>query len=509
MFVFATLVQILNLFESSNAQSISATVTIDPATPSIARVEGKFWWGQSMVTQELVRPTPNPDRQRNFSFLSDYAGIPNLGDRVSDVSLKKADGSLVKFRRLMAGEYLAEDDFDEWSYSINLAPLKDPRAAAHISWLTAEGGVLFFNDLLPLAWISSVVVKKGTVVITEFHRWNPPPPISNMLWQISTSSQRKYDGLVAYYGLEHRIKRIISGTTELNTTELNIGIDGKWKFSDETAAKITLQIFEDYQRVFGLFLSRHIDINLKPFPLKVDVGTYEADTRGNHITIISSDMAFESESVQRLHEQLRHEIFHLWIPNGVDLTGNYDWFYEGFALYQSLKTGVALNQIRFDDYLDTLSRAYDVNKSQKQKLSLIDASKNRWVGDNNTLIYARGMLVAFLCDLALLERSKGKRSVSNLLRQLYDEHQPPNDEMDGNTAVLALLRSHRELATIIDRNITGSESIEWSALLKDAGLEAELKDQITKLKVTAKPSRRQKDLLDKLGYNNWRKLASK
>jgi len=117
------------------------------------------------------------------------------------------------------------------------------------------------------------------------------------------------------------------------------------------------------------------------------------------------------------------------------------------------------------------------------------------------------MLVAFLCDLALLDKSKGKRSVADLLRELYASHRPPNASQDGNAAVLALLRSHNELIPIIDRNITGPESIDWAALLKAAGLEAEVRDQLTNLKVTAKPSSRQKELLDKLGYNSWRKLS--
>jgi len=50
-----------------------------------------------------------------------------------------------------------------------------------------------------------------------------------------------------------------------------------------------------------------------------------------------------------------------------------------------------------------------------QRMSLIEASKNRW-GGANTQVYARGMLVAFLCDLALLETSKGKISTDDLVR---------------------------------------------------------------------------------------------
>jgi predicted metalloprotease with PDZ domain len=289
---------------------------------------------------------------------------------------------------------------------------------------------------------------------------------------------------------------------------LKLNISDDWLFSDEEAGAMAASIFGEYERVLGSSPSGEFVISIRKFPIPVNVGNWEADTRGRSITLVSSDMPFKSQSLQRLHEQMRHEIFHFWIPNGVNLSGNYDWFYEGFALYQSLKVGVAVNRIRFDDFLDTLSRAYNIDTMQSKKISLIDASKNRWSGAN-TQIYARGMLVAFLCDLALLDKSKGKRSTTDLLRNLYERHRPPNAAQDGNAAILALLRSYSELIHVIDRNITGSESIDWAVLLKAAGLEAELKDQLTNLKVTAKPSGRQKELLDKLGYNSWRKLSMK
>src|SRR5207245_2243287 len=114
------------------------------------------------------------------------------------------------------------------------------------------------------------------------------------------------------------------------------------------------------------------------FPRTSGPGSWEADTRGSSVTIISSDTPFKSQSLQQLHEQLRHEIFHLWIPNGVNLSGNYDWFYEGFALYQALKSGITMNRIRFEDFLDTISRAYNIDNAAEHKLSLVEASRNRW-----------------------------------------------------------------------------------------------------------------------------------
>ena len=317
----------------------------------------------------------------------------------------------------------------------------------------------------------------------------------------NTFEYKNKESAVLFLSPNSRVKNVFSGKANLT-----LSISGDWKFTDEAASKMVMDIFTRYEQLFGALPSDNVKINIQRFPIPVAVGNYEADTRGKNITIISSDMPFESQSLQRLHEQLRHEIFHLWIPNGVNLSGNYDWFYEGFALYQSLKTGVAVNRIRFDDFLDTLSRAYDIDSMQAKKLSLVDASKNRWNG-SNTQVYARGMLVAFLCDLALLEKSKGKTSVPGLLREIYERHRPPNPSQDGNTAIIAILREHRELNPIVDRYILGAEPIEWSAFIKSAGIEADVKDQLTKLQVTAKPSGRQKDLLDKLGYYNWRKLS--
>jgi len=481
LLIFAAFVQILQFFTKTDAQDIEAMIKIAANSGTLANVEGRF-------VKEHVG--------KNMPFALDSAGISGLGERISDVRFAR-DGKTIAFRQIVAGEYLAESDFLAWSYKVDLTSNKKWSAAAHLSWLAKDGGVIMLDDLLP-----------------QFGNWRGSLKLTFDLplgWKILTTERRVAPGLfeidniqkaIFYIGSDRREKDLSSGNVLLK-----LNMSGDWLFSDEEAAAMAMSIFKEYERLFGMAPATELQIGISKFQNPVSVGNWEAETRGRNVTIVSSDMPFKSQSLQRLHEQLRHEIFHYWIPNGVSLSGNYDWFYEGFALYQSLKLGVAVNRIRFDDMLDTLSRAYDIDRLQSRKLSLIDASKNRWAGAN-TQIYARGMLVAFLCDLALLDQSKGKRSVTALLRELYEHHRPPNASQDGNAAVLALLRSHVELIPLIDRNITGPESIDWANLLKTAGLEAEVKDHLTKLKVTAKPTSRQKDLLDKLGYNSWRKLSA-
>src|SRR5258706_1751983 len=477
LLILAASGQILQFFTNASAQDISATIKIDPNTPNAVYVDGK-------ILHEV-----NLSIFYNFDFLLEYGDVRGLGERFSGVNVSDSSGKSLAIQKIAPGVFNAEKYPWRWSYNVDLTPLKNPAAMAHVSSISGKRGILMPDDLLPN--------ERGLAAMLKI---NVPPG-----WNIFSTEPETAPGefnianiekAVFYIGQDWRTKDLAS-----NGASIKLAFDGDWVFGDDEAETLVSEVFENYVKTFGSSPKKKYQIGLIKLPSATSLGTWEGDTRGSTITIASSDMPFKSQSLQRLHEQLRHEIFHFWIPNGVNLSGNYDWFYEGFALYQSLKLGVSVNRIRFDDFLDTLSRAYDIDRFQSQKISLIDASKKRWLGAN-AQIYARGMLVAFLCDLALLDKSKGKRSAEDLLRELYERHRPPNASQDGDAAVMALLRSHDELIPIIDRSITGSESIDWTALLKTSGLEAEIKDQLTKLKVTAKPSARQRDLLDKLGYNN-------
>ncbi|MBK9152662.1 MAG: hypothetical protein IPM25_00255 [Chloracidobacterium sp.] len=240
---------------------------------------------------------------------------------------------------------------------------------------------------------------------------------------------------------------------------------------------------------------------LFPFPQPgVGHGTWEAETRGSSVLIASAGMAFEYPAKQRLHEQLRHELFHLWIPNAVGLTGTYDWFYEGFAMYISLKTAVSLKRIRFDDMLDTLSRAYRIDRSATRRRSLVESSRERWAG-GETQVYARGLLAAFLSDLALMGGSGETRSAEGLLRGLFRKHAFSKETSNGNDAVIAAMSAEPALKKIVDGVILGSGPVDRGPSLAAAGLEFSSKDGEQRLAVSGRTTGRQRSMLRKLGYN--------
>ncbi len=472
---------VLYLSGSAQAQNVSASIRIDAGTAYSAHVAGRFL---------MQRTGPGA---RSLSFLLDHAGITGLGERISDVRLVARDGSAVGHRRLMAGEYLADADFTSWSYTIDLSPLKNRAAAAHISWVGAEDGIVMLYDLLPQ---SSGDDRIANITFEMPQGWSAAA--SERRTGANAFEIADTDDAVIYLG-KHRREKLI----KTNGAQLTLSLSGEWQYSDVEAVAMAESIFADYTKLFGSSPAGDVFIGINKFPVPMGTGQWEGVTRGRTVTIISSDMPFKNQSPQLLHEQLRHEMFHLWIPNGLNLSGRYDWFYEGFAEYRSLKAGVMANRIRFNDFLNTIARAYDIDRRQNRDTSLIDASKDRWSGAN-TNVYARGMLVAFLCDVAMLERSKGKRSVDDVLRELYKRHGRPAPIQDGNAAVLGVLRQYDELRPIIDRNITGAMGLEWVVSLRSAGLAANTAGRQTKLTAAARLTGRQKDLLKKLGYNNWR-----
>ncbi len=486
-FVLNLVVLVVVGVSNVGAQDLDATIKIDFRNGTTVQVEGSFNSSASV-----------PGR-RNLSFLTSVGGVGGLGDRVSQVQLFDSAGILVAFRKLAEGEYLSEGLFERWSYRLDLSPRSVRSASAHVSWSAETSGIIMLADILPLVGKAPTTARIRFADVGPSFLSEPVPIYSSSVKTKEGYEVSDVEDAVFYVGYYWERAITPKGFRHLI-------IAGSWNFEPSDLSAAAAEVHDFYQKLLGSNRLERPIVAISKFPKPIGFGHWEAETRGSNVTIISSDMPFRTQSLQRLHEQLRHELFHLWIPNGVNLTGNYDWFYEGFALYESLKLAVALNRIRFEDLLDTLSRAHTIDGAQSQRISLITASNTRFAG-SNTLVYSRGMLVAFLCDLALLEQSKGKRSVENVLAQLFEKHRKPAQAMDGNAAVLSLLRADPQVVHIVDRYVTGTDKMDWTENLARAGIEDNDAGPVTTLRVKEKLNGRQKALLDKLGYNSWRKLT--
>jgi hypothetical protein len=467
--ILAVLAAILQFFTNCVAQDTEIRIGIEGET---AKVAGSFSSGF------------RPQNLKNLSFVKSVTGAPDLAARIFNVELTGPDGGKVAYREFASGEFVAEAEFAGWSHSVDLTPAKNRAGAAHASWIGDGTGVLMLDDLVPQfgAEVSA------TLKLTLPDGWKAA---GGGFFEIPNIRNA-----VIFIGEDFRETRITVGKSSVNLV-----ISGAWHFTDAEAAEMIREVFGEYVKLFGSAPATSFQVAILKFPDAPTPGIWEAETRGRNVTIVSSDMPFRTRSLQRLHEQLRHELFHLWLPNGVGLSGDYAWFYEGFALYQSLKLAVALNRIRFEDFLDTLARAHAIDARQRPRISLIEASKRNVAADTQT--YARGILVAFLVDIELLKGSKGKRDISPLFGQIFERYRNAEPKPAANEAVLAAIGQRR----ITDAFVLGSEPIDWEKDLAEIGIESAKNGSTTTLSVSRKLNGRQKDLLDRLGYNNWRKLA--
>lgn len=461
------------------AQNLEINLSLDSQNLSEINISGKF---------------SQPSTEKNLLFLLSRADSDNLGARIFDVEIFDPNKQKISYRKIADGSFVAEKNFDSFSYRIDADIPANVLSTAHISWVAGDKGILRLEDLLPV-----FQTKYQTNLSIKF-------PAD---WKISTSEKSSKQNIYSIKNYENAVFVIGKNWSEQNFqilgANVNLILDDKLKLEKSIVQKITKDILIKYENYFGAIPQKNLNIVNFNFPKDVGFERWRAETFGGNILIMSAPTTFESQMKQRFQEQLRHELFHLWMPNDLALDGNYSWFYEGFAQYTALKIGVELNQISFGDFLNTLEQAYNLAARRSQPISLIEASKNRWLGENSS-VYAKGLAVAFLFDVALLRESNGKRDLIFLLRQIYEKHKKPNQAQDGNTAILKFSESYKELSPLIEDYVKGVKRLDFERYLNQTGIEILPDGANIKLRTKTKLSGREKDFLNKLGYNNWRKF---
>ena len=489
---FGVLGLTLQFFTFAAAQEMNVTLSIDEKRPFELRVSGMFKKERSANESHIL------------AFSESIAGVALPLSRISSATAKDRDATelqLVSTPRCC----IAMGKIETFSYNIDLSKINGIRSEAHASWHSNQFGILMLGDILPQDFLPSGRRRSANVSIELPNGW-----------RTFSSERRIEEHKYSVADIDNAVIFVGKNWTETSIGVLNrrftILMNGDHQFSQTEVADKVRAITTAYFSKYGELKGERYTIALFKPRSTTPFDTWEADTRGTTALIATVGKPFKSQSLQQLDEQLRHEIFHLWIPNGVNLSGNYDWFYEGFALYSSLKLAVESNTIRFEDMLDTLTRALAANDEQRPQIGLIQLSKSRFSGSESHL-YSKGLVFAFLCDLALNVASKGKKSTDTLVREIFERNQNDGVRSDGTNTVLTALLSNPELRPLVEQFVTPEELrsdkrlINATTLLENSGLELALNDGRKKLVVKQKLTSRQKAILDKLGYNSWRKLV--
>ena len=457
---------------ATSAQTLTAHIRVVSLAPPRISVEG------------------TSDRPATaWSFRTTYAGLLGLGARFEQLTLTDAQGANVPLRQLAPGEYEAGRPAQSFHYEVKLEPPGLDAAAAHVSWLTPERGILMPGDLLPLP------VARAKLQLTLPAGWQSialDEPAADGRYDIAQA-----ESSVLFVGRELRQQQARAGATAFTLASA-----GDWAFADEDAARLVQDILREHERATGTAPRERALVIVAPFPRQVSPQEWSAETRGGTVVMLVGREPAKTAALAQLSQPLAHELFHLWVPNGLALAGDYDWFFEGFTLYQAVRAGVRLGFLSFQNYLDNMALAFDQSRSASEGagLSLLEASQRRW-SDANAVVYRKGMLVAYLYDLTLRQKTSGKRSLDDVYRALFSRRRTETNE-DGNAVVCELLTRVTGDTTFVERYIKHDGVIDLTAAINPFGLEVAPGGARTHIVVAAELSRTQRDLLKQIGYND-------
>ena len=463
------------------AQSLSITAEVLPGTP------GRL----------LMQGSGSP--RQTWSFRDSYAGILGLGNRVRGFQLLDANGKQVGFRRIAPGQFISDAPATNFKYEIELAASSRAADAALTSWLGTERGLLMFGDLLPEVppapggGKSTISVRLALPLDWAAYTGDPAKPQAQ--FEIANP-----DRAVVIVG-----KKIRVSTREVMGKPFMLLTNGDWAFADGDALDVAKRVLQFHNGNVGQSPCDSVSLVLLPIPQATAANKWSAQTRGCTVTLLMGKVPSRISALSQLELALTHELFHLWVPNGLGLTGDYDWFYEGFTMYEAARAAVRLDLISFDQFLNAIADAYDGSSGRNtQDLSLIEASKQRWTAGSST-VYSKAMVVAFLYDLNLRLKAKGKRSLDDVYRTIVQNYiaKPSTGAPtpEANSAVVGALRLELSDQDFVNRLVLTRATIDLEKELAPFGLHVEKPAVRAHISANAQLTSRQRDLLKQLGYN--------
>ena len=421
---------------------------------------------------------------KSWSFLNSYGNSLNLGSRIHEFQARGVNGQIIPVRNVAPGEFRSDEAVNDVSFNVRLSAA-DTNEPAHVSWLTSQNGLLMFADLIPRDLDKSY--------LAEFSlpdRWD----LETAVYQDERHRFVIDDPMKAVFLIGRPLR------TALKTVEgmsLEFVASGNWPFKEDRAAKSAAWLLKKYFELTGFRLPKKSVVMIAPIPSANSGVQWTAETRGSTVILLFDSRAKFRNWIPQLEVIFTHELFHLWVPNSLRLEGDYDWFFEGFTLYQALLTAQESKLISFQEYLDTLSRVYASYRSAADDLSLIEASEQRWTRSTST-VYDKGMLVAFIYDLMLREESRGKSGLSEKYHQLFKEYSAK--EANGNEAIMSLLNSSSSSGDFLRTHVQNKKILNLEQSLARYGLMIDSNGSQTHLRVVENLNDAQFQLLKQLGY---------
>ena len=456
------------------AQTLQARISVTSVAPARISIEAEF-----------------PSARRVLSFRNAYGSVLGLGERIEMLEAIKASGERIAVQKLAPGEFQTSEEFTRFKFDVDVTEPARPAQMSHVSWLNREQGLLMLADLLPIPTKNSGNYSSAVIKVDVPPGWTVAANAKHEGAEFSTDDPENTVFLIG--------PSVHEKSQKLAATNLSLISSGEWPFSDKDAGKIAGKLIEEYTRLTRFDLKRNAVVMLIPLPGETGPESWNAETRGNDVVLVLGRNASRSRVLSRLGIVLSHEIFHLWVPNSLELQGDYDWFFEGFTLYQALRMDVHFGLISFNDYLETIARVYDsyLSDVNHDRLSLIEASERRWT-NSSSLVYEKGMLVAFIYDLSLRNLTNCRASLDDVYRELFGLS--ATGQGSANETIIRVLSKRPGLESFAKDYVESAGKIDLDSVISSFGIQVQRAGPgPTKLAVSRSLNKTERNLLRCIG----------
>ena len=270
-----------------------------------------------------------------------------------------------------------------------------------------------------------------------------------------------------------------------------VAIMGRFPVSEARFLNDLAKIVEETSRIFGDLPYDHYTFLILLQP-GIGGGTEHLNS---NVSMGSPDALATEAGYRRFLGLESHEFFHTWNVKRLRplALGPFDyqrenytrslWVAEGLTSYYGELILHRAGFLSKSDYLGSLAGALAGHDQQPGRLkqSAESSSFDTWIKqyrpDENSIntaisYYTRGQILGLLFDLEIRARTKGARSLDDVMRRLYQEHGLPRPGFT-EAQLKAVFESVAggDLTELWKRHVEGAEEIDFGPVVARLGLE--------------------------------------
>lgn len=307
-------------------------------------------------------------------------------------------------------------------------------------------------------------------------------------WSVSTPWERiepnrhrfvcqdQNDLMYAYLVCGEHSERLVKTGTE---TKVVLALGGRFKGAMDEMEQVVAALLHTYSGIFDGTPKDQLLCVANPYGKK---GYRSGGVSRRSISMLIGETLDEANRGFWLPVVARL-VCYLWNGSYIDIregTGAIGfkeqeyWFSAGFTQYYSEIAQVRLGLASETDFLRNLERTWEAYLSRQGALSIHEAGEDK--SANRELVYDGGSLVAAALDLQIRSRTENRRSLDDVMKQMYREFGLTGVPYTMNDVIRIVSRmTGEDFKPFFRKYVTGTEQLPLEEYLKEAGVNAEIK----------------------------------